>query len=60
MANWRSDKEAVHFFSPKWDIFGILALQNKERLSRGLDVKWHIPPIFLMPPESAFLLGFMA
>ena len=35
--------------------------KNKERLSRGLGVKWHIFLLLvLMPPESAFLLGFIA
>ena len=28
--------------------------KNKERLSRGLDVKWHIPLLVSMPPKSVF------
>ena len=34
--------------------------ENKERLSGGLDVKWHILLLVLMRPESGFLLEFTA
>ena len=34
--------------------------KNKERLSRGLDVKWHIPSTCLDASESGFLLEFTA
>ena len=57
MANWRSHRETVHFFGPKWVIFGVLALQNKERLSRGLDVKWHIPSTCLDAYRKWFSIG---
>ena len=56
-ANWRSHRECVHFFGPKWVIFGVLALQTKERLSRGLDVKWHIPSTSLDASRKWFSTG---
>ena len=28
VANWRSHRETVHFFGPKWVIFGVLTLQK--------------------------------
>ena len=34
--------------------------KDKERLSRGWDVKWHIPLLVSIPPESVFLLEFVA
>ena len=33
--------------------------KNKERLSRGLDVKWHIPSTCLDAFKSGFLLEFI-
>ena len=33
----------MHFFWSKMGHFRRFGTKNKERLSRGLDVKWHIP-----------------
>ena len=43
VANWRSDRETVHFLGPKWVFSAFWHYKNKERVSRGLDAKWHIP-----------------
>ena len=44
MANWRSRRETVHFFLVQDGSFSAFwHYKNKERLSRVLDVKWHIP-----------------
>ena len=40
MANWRSHRETVHFFGvPNGSFSAFWHYKNKERLSRGLDVK---------------------
>ena len=44
-------------FCSKWVIFGILTLQKKERLSRGLDVKWNIPSTCLAASKKWFSTG---
>ena len=56
MANWRSRRETVHFFGPRWVIFSVLALQNNERLS-GLGVNWHIPSTCLGASGKWFSTG---
>ena len=48
------------FCGPEWVIFGVLALQNTERLLRGSDVKWHIPSTCLDAFKSVFPLEFVA
>ena len=39
MANWRSRSETVHFFGPKWVIFGVLALQKEGETFEGFGRK---------------------
>ena len=48
------------FWGPKWVISAFWHYKNKERPSRGLDVKWHIPLLVSMPPKSGFLQEFIA
>ena len=57
MANRRSHRETVHFFGPKWAIFGFWHYKNKERVSRDLDVKWHIPSTCLDAFKKWFSIG---
>ena len=47
MANWRSHRQTVRFFG----------LKNEERLSKGLDVKWHIPSTCLDAARMWFSTG---
>ena len=54
---WRSHRETVHFFGPKWVFSAFWHYKNKERLSRGLDVKWHIPSTCLDALEKWASIG---
>ena len=61
MANWRSHRETGHFFWSKIGHFRRFGTTKmRERLSRGLDVKWHIPFTCLDASKSGFLLEFTA
>ena len=57
MANWRSYSRTEHFFGLKSAIFGVLPLRNKERLSKGFDVKWHVPSTCLDASRMWFSIG---
>ena len=62
VANWHSDREAVHFF-PFFHIGSFSAFshyRNKESFSSGFDVELHIPLLVLTPPRSGSLLEFIA
>ena len=39
VANWRFHRETVHFFGPKWVIFGVLALQKQGETFDGFGHK---------------------
>ena len=54
---WRSYRETVHFFGPKWVIFGVLALQNQERLFMGSDVESYFPFACLDVWKKRFSIG---
>ena len=46
------------FLGPKWVIFGVLGhYKNKERLSRGLGMKWRIPSTCLDASRNWFSTG---
>ena len=54
MANWRSDRETVHFFGPKWPFSAFWRYKNKERLLKGPDVKCHVPSTCLDASKEWF------
>ena len=56
MANWRSHRETVHFFGQK-SFSAFWHYNYKERLSKGLDVKWHIPSTCLDASKMWFSTG---
>ena len=58
MAHWRSHSESVHFFWSKMGHFRRFGTTKiKERLSRGLDLKWHIPSTCLDASRKRFSTG---
>ena len=58
MANWRSHMETVHFFFVQNGSFSAFwHYKNKERLPRGLDVKWNIPSACLNGSRGEFSIG---
>ena len=57
MANWHSHRETVHFFGPKLVFSAFWHYKNKVRLSRGLDVKWHIPSTCLDASAKWLFIG---
>ena len=60
MANWRSDRETVHFFCSTMGHFRRLRTIKEEGVSRGFDVELHIPPLASTPPKSLFFTGILA
>ena len=56
MASWCSRKETGHFFAfsaQNGSFSAFWHYKNNERLSRGLDRKWHIPLLVLMLQKVA-------
>ena len=54
VATWGSQRETMHFFG---SFSAFWHYKNKERLSRGLDVKWHVPSTRLAGSRKWFSTG---
>ena len=50
----------MHFFGQNGSFSAFWHYKNKDRLSRSLEVKWHIPSNCLDDSKSGFLLEFKA